>query len=118
MEKAFLIGVDVNAGIGSRDFEPPLDNTYEARLSLGTLDPDKMTELKGTSLVIPKLVRGRFPEVVGMSTGPFTVSPAIRDWLDEHEPGTHQFYPITVRTKKPTDGKTEHGIHWLLFPPR
>lgn len=69
------------------------------------------------ALVTTNLVRGRVPEVMGMSTGPFVIAPALRDFLNEYEPGVHRFFPIRIKTTKPVDGTQNQGIHWLLFPP-
>ena len=52
-----------------------------------------------------------------MSTGPFIISPLVRAFLDEHEPGVHRFFAIQTKGTQPSNNTTEHGIHWLLFPP-
>jgi hypothetical protein len=57
------------------------------------------------------------PEVMGMSTGPFVLSPAIRAIIDEMEPGVHTYLPITVVSDKKIQSATEHGTHFMLVPP-
>jgi hypothetical protein len=118
-ERAYIIGVDVNAGIGSKKWDPPFESRFGARLCAGVATDEELEVHLSTdqALVIPKLVRGRVPEVIGMSTGPFTIAPALRDFLETHEPGVHRFLPIQIRTTKPVDSKQEHGTHWLLYPP-
>lgn len=118
-ERAYIIGVDVNAGIGSKKWEPALDGRFEVQLASGDVSDEEL-QLNLTSdqaLVITRLVRGRIPEVIGMSTGPFVIAPALRDFLNGHEPGVHRFFPIKIRTASPVNGRQEHETHWLLFPP-
>jgi hypothetical protein len=57
------------------------------------------------------------PEALGMSTGPFVVSPSLRAAIDELEPGVHRYLPITVVSDKKIKGATEHGTHFMLVPP-
>lgn len=118
-ERAFIIGVDVNAGIGGKEWDPPFESRFRAGLAAGVVTDEELETnlLADQSLVTSKLVRGRVPEVLGMSTGPFTIAPVLRDFLETHEPGVHRFFPIQIRTTKPIDGKQEHGTHWLLYPP-
>ena len=117
-ERAFVIDVDVNAGIGAKNWDPPFDGQFDARLASGSVsDEELQLNLPADqSLVTTNLVRGRVPEVIGMSGGPFVISPALRDFLEEHEQGVHRFFPIKIRTTTPVNGTQEHGIHWLLFP--
>jgi len=118
-ERVYIIGVDGNAGIGSRQWDPPFESRFGACLAAGVVSDEELeTNLPpDQALVIPKLVRGRVPEVIGMSTGPFTIAPALREFLETHEQGVHRFFPIQIRTTTPVDGKQEHGTHWLLYPP-
>jgi hypothetical protein len=118
-ESAFIIDVDVNAGIGAKNWDPPFDGQFDARLASGNVSDEELQLNLHTdqSLVTTRLVRGRVPEVIGMSNGPYVIAPPLRDFLEEHEPSVHRFFPIQIRTTKPVDGTQEHGIHWLLFPP-
>jgi hypothetical protein len=118
-ERAYIIGVDVNAGIGDKVWEPPLEDRFKARLAAGVASDEELSLniSPDQALVTTMLVRGRVPEVMGMSTGPFVIAPALRDFLEEHEPNVHRFFPIQIRTTKPIDGTQDHGMHWLVFPP-
>ena len=69
------------------------------------------------TLLTTRLVRGRVPEVMGMSIGPYVLAPALREFIEAIEPNVHNFYPVSIRTKKPINGVSEHGTHWLLHPP-
>jgi hypothetical protein len=112
MTKAIHIQRDINDGGGSIAWSPPLDEVFRAQLSVGVLSVEQTQPLNcGQSVIIERLVRGRVPDVLGLSKGPFVLAPALREFLDEKEPGAHRFFPIAVRTLKPVNGKEEHGTH-------
>ncbi|MDX2287960.1 MAG: hypothetical protein NW217_03975 [Hyphomicrobiaceae bacterium] len=119
MKKAHIIQVNVNDGSSMlKEWDPPMDGTFRARLGGGLLTDAELAAVpKNQGLKIQWLVKGRVPEVLGMSTGPFTLAPALKDFLESKEPGVHRFLPIEIRTFAPVDGKLSHGLHWLLLPP-
>lgn len=118
MDTAYIIGVDVNAGIGTTHWDPPFSDVFRARLATGHISEDELKSLdEKQSLILSKLVRFRVPEVIGMSTGPFVLAPALRDFIEQIEPGVHRFFPVQIRTAKAIDGKQDYGTHWLLYPP-
>ncbi len=119
MKKAHIIQVNVNDGSSMlKEWDPPMDGTFRARLGGGLLTDAELAAVpKDQALKIQWLVKGRVPEVLGMSTGPFTLAPALKDFLEAMEPGVHRFLPIEIRTFEPVDGKLSHGLHWLLLPP-
>lgn len=89
-----------------------------ARITLGaTTDDDWQAIPSEQAMVIGRLAKGRVPEVLGWSIGPFVVAPKIREFLETHEPGVHHFLPIQIRTERAVDGRQEHGTHWLLRAP-
>ena len=56
-------------------------------------------------------------DVLSMSSHRW-VSPAFRDLVEELEPGRQRYFPVTVVSKEPVAGKTEHGTYyWLCTPP-
>ncbi len=122
MDKAYLLlrsgpvtGVALSR---ASEWEPPIEKALRARLSLGTATNEEISSVPETqSMLIGRLIDGRVPEILGNSTGPFILAPAIKEFLDENEPGVHRFLPIEIRTEKPVDGKLRHGTHWLLLAP-
>jgi len=119
MDKAYLIGAGVNDGSAMlKRWAPPMDYTLEAGLALGVATDDEWNGIpREQAMVISRLAKGRVPEVLGWSTGPFVVAPKIREFLETHEPGVHHFLPIQIRTEREVDGREEHGTHWLLRAP-
>lgn len=121
MKQAHWIGANINDGSSIPiNWEPAIDEVLNARLSTGSATDEEFNSVsKDQALMIAKLVKGKVPEVLGMFTGPYIVAPIIKEFLEEHEPGVHQFLPIQIRTFMPVNGLVEHGIHWLLrAPPR
>lgn len=109
--------IDVDLG---KDWAPPMDRFLRARLAVGNATGEDFASIpQDQALALFNLVRGRVPEVLGWSGGPFVLAPVLRDYLEAHEPGVHQFAPIRMRTTTPINGTTEYGTHWLLrAPPR
>lgn len=101
-------------------WDPPMDGALDARLATGNATDEEFASIPPDQAVTMfDLVKGRVPEVIGMASGPFILAPVLRDYLETHEPGVHQFLPVRIRTGKPVNGTTEHGTHWLLrAPPR
>ena len=118
MKKAYLLAVNVNDGSSqSKTWEPeqPMKSIIPT-LGFGNQTSEMIASIpKNQALVIDRLIKGRVPDVLGNLAGPFVVSPAIRDYLDEHEPGVHAFLPIEIRTRTRAQGETAH--HWLLLAP-
>ena len=118
MDKAYWIGRNISDGSGAIDWEPRLDDAVWARFNYTNSSASELKTFEaGVTLVTTRLVRGRVPEVMGMSIGPYIVAPALREFIEEIEPNVHNFYPVSIRTKKPVNGVSEHGTHWLLHPP-
>ena len=114
-----MLAVNVNDGSSmSMEWAPPMGHRLFARITLGaTTDDDWHAIPSEQAMVIPRLAKGRVPEVLGWSIGPFVVAPKIREFLETHEPGVHHFLPIQIRTERAVDGRQEHGTHWLLRAP-
>jgi hypothetical protein len=120
----WLVHCSVAGGGVSHDFDPDI--------ALGSLEDKRLKFLIGSrhltadelARVPPRLVVGRnssgdVPAIMGWSTGPFVVSQAVHDILEELEPGVQQFRPITVVAK---DGKAIKGnatlpYFILMYPP-
>jgi hypothetical protein len=68
--------------------------------------PKRLRILRGPS-------HGPMPHILGWSTGPWIVSPRVRDLIEELEPGVQQFSPLELARKS---GK-EVGTYFLLLPP-
>lgn len=60
---------------------------------------------------------GNIPEIISMSTGPHIVCPQFRDWLEELEPGRHEFHPIAMYSTRKFKGATDHGTYYLIVRP-
>ncbi len=118
MGKAYWIVRDVNDGSGAIEWEPRLDDAVWARFDYTNSTASELKTFEaGLTLLTTRLVRGRVPEVMGMSIGPYVLAPALREFIEAIEPNVHNFYPVSIRTKKPINGASEHGTHWLLHPP-
>ena len=99
-------------------WEPPIDRFFNAKLAVGSASDEDFASLsKNQKIFIPRLVKDKVPDVFGDSTGPFIISEKIKEYLEDHEPGVHQFSPIQICSEKPIHGKTDHGLHWLLRAP-
>lgn len=114
-----MLYVNVNDGSSmSMEWAPPMGHRLYARITLGTITDEEWQAIPSEqAMVIPRLAKGRVPEVLGESIGPFVVAPKIREFLETHEPGVHHFLPIQIRTERAVDGRQEHGTHWLLRAP-
>lgn len=118
MKKAYMLRLEPGNSCGPYEFIPALEKTFRIRFAAGTVSEEELSALKEPrTLQIRRLVRGRVPDRIGMTTGPFVISPKMREFLDAHEPGVHRYFPIRITTARPQNGTTEHGVHWLLFPP-
>lgn len=120
MDKAYLLSININDGSSqAKRWEPPEPiSSIESGLARGEQTAEQLDAIPGNqALVIERLVKGRVPDVLGWSTGPFVVSSAIREFLELHEPNVHHFLPIEVHTQKPVGGKVAQGAHWLLLAP-
>ena len=118
MNKAYMLRLEPHNWCGGFEFVPKLESTFEARLATGKATEEELSALKQTQAAeIWHLVKGRVPDLLGGTTGPYVISPRMREFLDEHEPGVHRYFPIRIKTPRPQNGTTEHGTHWLLFPP-
>ncbi|MEQ1716865.1 MAG: DUF1629 domain-containing protein [Hyphomicrobium sp.] len=114
---------------GSRDggsvyfrWEKPLAVSVGARI----LDPnqplhpetilhDVREGLATATLLIDRPERGeRIPDIMGTVLGPFFVSTTVRDWFLENEPQRHVFYPTNLKSTLPINGKTNHGIIYVM----
>lgn len=116
MNYAHLISVNVSDGSALLEtWLPKMPLELFRSIYSGQATPEALPE--GQALLIRKLVKGKVPEVIGMSTGPFVLAPILREFLETHEPGVHRFFPVRILTEKPENGTTEHGLHWLLLPP-
>ncbi|MEM1306868.1 MAG: hypothetical protein AAGG99_05025, partial [Pseudomonadota bacterium] len=64
MQKAYRLAVDVNAGIGMKRFEPKFDSYWLLLIDHSAISEADLSNVPDDlSIVIPKLVRGRYPEV-------------------------------------------------------
>jgi|GEM_PF-3128451 len=113
--------IEVNVNDGSSmivEWYPELDDVFEARLSFGLETDEEFTALpKDQKAKIYKLANGRIPEVLGHSTGPYIIAPAIKEFLEVNEPGVHQFAPVLMQTPRTADGSDVPILHWLLRSP-
>ena len=103
----------------SKEFLPPISTQFKARLSSPrALAPEERALLPRTLLVGPP-ERGGLPGVLGWSTGAFIVSEAVRDIIEELEPGVQEFVPLEVRSKDDVAiaGNTNHGTYYLILSP-
>jgi hypothetical protein len=81
---------------------PALEGVFNARLGAGTATEGELSALKESQAVeIWHLVKKRVPDVLGMSLGPFVISPKMREFLDTEEPGVHRYFPIRIQTPRP-----------------
>lgn len=118
METVYMLRREPGNWTGGFEFVPPLDKVLQARLAAGTATDNELSVLKESQAVeIWHLVKKRVPDVLGMSLGAFVISPKMREFLDTNEPDVHRYFPIQIKTPRPENGTTEHGTHWLLFPP-
>lgn len=60
---------------------------------------------------------GKIPDIIAMTTGPHIVCPQFRDWLEELEPGRHEFHPIALHSTRKFKGATDHGTYYLIVRP-
>jgi hypothetical protein len=111
-----MLSPKLTSWCGAWEFVPQLDEVFHARLAAGTASEEELSALTDIQSMQVRRLK-RVPDVFGMLTGPFIISPRMRAFLDEHEPSVHRYFPIRITATPPKDGKTEHGTHWLLFPP-
>jgi hypothetical protein len=117
MGKAHILMVG-GPSVGQMTWIPPVDDLLRARIVAGEpTDADFQKIPNDQVLSIGHLVSGRVPDVIGMSTGPFVLSPALKAFLETNEPDVHRFLPIQIHTRELFEGKPEHGKHWMLVPP-
>jgi|GEM_PF-4937970 len=57
MDKAYIVGVDMNAGIGATRWDPPLPEFFHSRLATGTIPEEELSLFKSEqTLVINNLL--------------------------------------------------------------
>lgn len=118
MDKAYMLSPKLSSWCKAFEFVPRVDEVLQARLAAGTPSEEELSALPETQAIEARQLK-RVPDVFGMSTGPYTISPRMRAFLDEHEPGIHRYFPIKIASTStaPQKGTTVHAMHWLLFPP-
>lgn len=117
MDKAYMLASKLINWCSGFEFAPQLNEVFDARLAAGTTSEAELSVLADTQAVHIRRLKTQVPDIFGMSTGPFIISPKMRAFLDDHEQGTHRYFPIQIITTTPKDSVTQHGTHWLLFPP-
>jgi hypothetical protein len=65
-------------------------------------------------LSVGKPRRGGMPHIIGWLSGPWIVSPRVRDLIEELEPGVQEFSSIALIG---IDGKSDFGTYFLILPP-
>lgn len=121
VKHAFILHGSLNAGTLDQllNFEPPIDEVTVSRLSNDRLSEDDVLQLpKNPTLVLYQPFQCEvIPAVFGRMVGRKFVTPKMRDYLEQLEPGVHRFFPIQVRSEIMISGKKDHGEHYLLLPP-
>ena len=115
----YIFGPSTHPGSSvSKDFEPEIDGLLLARLqSDDTLSHEEL-ETVPRVLRIGRLGRKReLPAFLGWNFGPLIVSARPRELLEELDPGRLEYIPMTVRSDREFDGRTEHGTYFLIVPP-
>ncbi len=115
-DRVFAIGASGAGGNVLANFEPEIDGVVRAWIVSDGYTQAHVDAVPRTLRIDPPRSGGT-PEVIGWSTGPHIVCPQIRDWLDELEPGVHNYIPIHVRSDTSIKGKKDHGTYYLILPP-
>ncbi len=114
--RVFAIGPSSSGGCVYKEFEPEIDGVVRAWIVSDGYTQAHVDAVPRTLRIDPPRSGGT-PEVIGWSTGPYIVCPQIRDWLDDLEPGVHNYIPIKVRSEVSIKGKKDHGTYYLILPP-
>ncbi len=98
----------------SKDFDPEPEEEIEL-IRLVTrptkLRSEEIAKIPRT-LIVGKPRKGKFPDILGWTLGPWIVSPRLREIIETLEPGVHDFVPIHVRGD---DGTSDHGMYHLIL---
>src|SRR5262245_22594123 len=93
----YVVNTPSSGGMPSIDFDPGITSDYLRKLvGVFPMTPEDRA-------AIPKMLRARvvrrMPHVMGMSAGPWIVSPQLRDLMEELEPGVQEFSPLEVLSR-------------------
>jgi len=61
--------------------------------------------------------KDEMPGIFGLARFPWFICPTLHDWLEELEPGVHDYFPLDAICDKPIKGHTDQGRYYFLSPP-
>lgn len=93
-------------------FEPEIDSEINRRLSLGKHLTDEEIAQIPRKICVGGVPSIGIPDVWGWLTGPYLVSPRLREKIEALEPSVHGFIPIHVVGKD--KNKADYGTFYLL----
>lgn len=119
MDVVFMVISSADGGNVHKEFEPDheLGSNISNRLAGNQPLQERDVEAMPRTLRFVPPKSGNIPEVFSWTTGPYILCPQFRDWLEELEPGRHQFLPLQLRSTRPFKGTMDHGTYYLIVRP-